>query len=188
MTLPLLIESYGYAAVFIGAFLEGETVLVLAGFAAERGYLLLPWAMLVAAIGGFLGDQLYFFLGRRYGSRLAARYPTVQRRAATVDGWLHRYHAPLIIGIRFMYGFRIVGPIAFGMGRVPALTFMLFNFIGACLWAVLVTGIGYLFSGAMAAMLTDSKRYEHWGLAIIVLIALSVWALYRYRGRKNRSV
>src|SRR5712671_1110754 len=101
MTLPLLIQTYGYAAVFVGAFLEGETVLVLAGFAAERGYLELPWVMVVALLGGFLGDQFYFFSGRCYGNRIIARYPVMQRRAAKMDAWLHRFHAPLIIGIRF---------------------------------------------------------------------------------------
>ena len=37
--LPGLIDAYGYLAVFVGAFLEGETILALAGLAAYRGYL-----------------------------------------------------------------------------------------------------------------------------------------------------
>ncbi len=183
MTLPLLIEKFGYLAILIGAFLEGETVLVLGGFAAERGYLELPWVMVVALLGGFSGDQLYFFLGRRYGNRILTRFPSARQRAAKVDQWLHRFHAPLIIGIRFMYGFRIIGPVILGMGRVSALKFIVLNFIGACIWAVLVVGIGYVFSEALAALLADGKRYEWVGFAAIVLIGFGAWVVHRIRGK-----
>lgn len=70
-----LIEAYGYLAIFVGAFLEGETIIAMGGFAAQRGYLDLPKVVVVGLFGGFLGDQLYFFLGRRHGSDLLARFP-----------------------------------------------------------------------------------------------------------------
>jgi membrane protein DedA with SNARE-associated domain len=60
MAVESLIEEYGYIAVFVGAFLEGETVLVLAGFAAHRGHLDLPRVITMAMFAGWLGDQLYF--------------------------------------------------------------------------------------------------------------------------------
>jgi membrane protein DedA with SNARE-associated domain len=39
MTLESILDPYGYLAVLVGTFLEGETILVLGGFAAHRGYL-----------------------------------------------------------------------------------------------------------------------------------------------------
>ena len=51
MLLEELITTYGYAAVGIGSFLEGETVLVLGGLAAHRGYLELPWVIVYAFLG-----------------------------------------------------------------------------------------------------------------------------------------
>ena len=45
MSLPQLLTDYGYWAVFVGSLLEGETILILAGFAAHRGYLSLPLVM-----------------------------------------------------------------------------------------------------------------------------------------------
>jgi membrane protein DedA with SNARE-associated domain len=53
--LQSLIENYGYLAVFIAAFLEGETILVMAGFAAYQGYLDLEKVILIALFGGLLG-------------------------------------------------------------------------------------------------------------------------------------
>jgi membrane protein DedA with SNARE-associated domain len=58
-----LVQDYGYYAVFVGALLEGETVLAMAGYAAFEGYLKLERVILIAAIGGFLGDQFFFYLG-----------------------------------------------------------------------------------------------------------------------------
>ena len=65
--LESLIANYGYAAVLIGTFVEGETILVIAGFAAHRGYLSLPWVILLAFAGSLAGDQLWFYVGRRSG-------------------------------------------------------------------------------------------------------------------------
>ncbi len=64
MTLESFIQTYGYLALLVGTFLEGETILVLAGFAAHLGYLNLPWVILVAFVGTLSGDQLFFYLGR----------------------------------------------------------------------------------------------------------------------------
>jgi membrane protein DedA with SNARE-associated domain len=180
--LQSLIENYGYLTVFIGAFLEGETILVMAGFAAYRGYLDLEKVILIALFAGFLGDQLYFFLGRRHGRDILARFPTLKPRVERVDTLLRRYHLLLIPGIRFMYGLRIVGPIAFGMGRVEAVRFLFLNFIGATLWAPLIAGAGYLFGGALESLLHDIHRYEKLILGAFICFGLGAWAVRRLHG------
>ena len=179
MDLPALIDSYGYLTVFVGAFLEGETILALAGLAAYRGYLDLWVVITVALFAGFLGDQFYFFLGRLNGHRMLARFPHARERAHRFDAMLERWHAPLIVGIRFMYGFRIIGPMILGMGRVPAWKFMLYNFIGAALWAPLIAGIGYFFGTVIKATLGHVKRYELW-LGATILVIGACFALYHH--------
>ena len=181
MDLAGLIDSYGYLAVFFGALLEGETILALAGLAAYRGYLDLYTVIAIAMLAGFLGDQIYFFLGRFKGKEVLERFPKMKRRAQRFDALLSRWHAPLIIGIRFMYGFRIVGPILLGMGRVPAWKFMLYNFIGAAIWAPLIASIGYFFGGAVKAALGHLKRYELWIFAMVLVIGLLVALYHHYR-------
>ena len=179
--LPGLIDTYGYWAVFVGAFLEGETILALAGLAAYREYLDLRWVILVALMAGFLGDQFYFWLGRRKGQQILARFPDAQARADRFDALLARWHAPLIIGIRFMYGFRIAGPIMLGMGRVAAWKFMLYNFIGAAIWAPLITCIGYFFGSAIEAMIGHLKRYELWAAGGLLAVGLIIFAVQHVR-------
>ncbi|CAM5781478.1 DedA family protein [Castellaniella caeni] len=138
-----LIHAYGYWAVAVGTFLEGETVLLAASAAAARGYLQLPVVVALAAVFGSLGDQCFFFLGHRYGTRLVARFPALQPRVARAQALLRRYDARLILVIRFLYGLRMAGPIAMGASGVSWRRFALFNFIGAIVWALLVGGIGY---------------------------------------------
>ena len=184
MDIPSFVDSYGLLAVFIGAFLEGETILALAGLAAYRGYLELYHVIVVALIAGFLGDQFFFFLGRFNGQRILARYPHAQERAQRFDALLSRWHAPLIVGIRFMYGFRIVGPILLGMGRVPAWKFVVFNFIGASIWAPLIAAIGYFFGSILETVLHDMKRYEIWVFLVIALLGAAIGAYQHLRAKE----
>ncbi len=179
--LQALLESYGYIGVLVGALLEGETVLVMAGFAAHRGLLYFPWVVAVAAAGGFLGDQLFFALGRYRGRQMLVRFPSVQRQAVRVEELIRRHSVWLILGVRFMYGLRIAGPVLIGMSRVPRVEFIFLNLLGALIWAGLVAGAGYLFGKAVAMALRDAWRYELELLIAIALIGLVFWLLRRAR-------
>lgn len=185
MTLAGLVQGYGYYVVFLGTLLEGETILVMAGFAAHSGYLELSWVIGVAAVGGTLGDQLYFYLGRRYGPQILARFPRLQPGAAKVVALLHRHHLPLIISIRFMYGLRTVGPLVFGMSHLGRMRFFVLNLTGAMLWAVLVGGAGYFFGTALEVLVADLRRYEEGLLALMAGVGLIAWLVRRWRRRRS---
>ncbi|HEY8050480.1 MAG TPA: DedA family protein [Ramlibacter sp.] len=163
------IEHYGYFAVLVGALLEGESILVLGGFAAHEGHLDLGLVLLVAFAGGTLGDQLLFWFGRASGPRLLRRYAPLARAGERVGALLMRHDASLIFGIRFMYGLRIAGPVAMGaLGVVPR-RFAIFNVLGAAVWAPLVGGAGYLFGHALQVWLGHLEHYE--GIALMLLAA-----------------
>jgi membrane protein DedA with SNARE-associated domain len=103
-------EHYGYLAVFVGSLLEGETIVAMAGLAAQQGHMSLGWTMAIAFLGGTLGDMGFFWAGRHQGRRLLSRIPGGLERAAGVERILRRHDAILVVGIRFMYGLRIIGP------------------------------------------------------------------------------
>lgn len=183
MFLTALLIKYGYAAVLLGTFLEGETILIMAGFAAHRGYLNLYGVIGMATVGSFLGDQLYFYLGTRYGWRILNRFPDLKPRALRVQALLERYHLPLILGIRFLYGLRIVGPLAIGMSSVSRIRFFGLNLLGAIIWAALIGSSGYLFGYALELILADLKLYEEALLALMLIAGIVVWIGYRWRQR-----
>jgi membrane protein DedA with SNARE-associated domain len=185
--LPALVDAYGYIAVFIGAFLEGETVLALAGLAARRGYLDFRWVVCIALVAGFVGDQFFFFLGRVRGHAILERFPNWRERADRFDAMLARWHAPLIVAIRFIYGFRILGPIMLGMGRCASWKFVVFNLIGAIIWAPLIAGLGYLFGAMLESVLHDLKHVELWAFVALLGLGLAVFLLHRWRSRERRA-
>ena len=185
MDLAALIDAYGYAAVFAGSFLEGETVLALSGLAAQRGYLALPWVIAIAAAGGLVGDQVYFGIGRLVGARLVARFPSLRPGVERANRLLHRYAVPLIIGIRFIYGLRIVGPMAIGMSGIHWLRFALLNFVGAVLWALVVAGIGYVLGDTLTWLVGDLAGIEKWVFAALLALGIALAVILQVRGRRK---
>jgi len=185
MLLESLIARYGYATIVVGTFLEGETILVLAGFAAHRGYLNLFGVMACAFIGSLAGDQLYFHLGHRKGQELLNRHPDWQPRIRKVLAILERHQTLLILGFRFVYGLRTITPIILGSSRVSARRFLLFNALGALAWAVVITLLGYLFGEAVQALLGDLRHYEEVLFAVLAGIGLLVWLIHRWRRRMH---
>lgn len=187
MNISNLVEQYGYIAVFIGTFLEGETVLLFAGFAAHRGLMKLPEVMLLAFIASTLGDQFFFFLGRLYGDRLFTKYPALRKQVPRVENLLATHHTPLILSIRFMYGLRVAGPIIMGAMNISPLRFCILNVIGAAIWAVLVAWAGYQFGNVLEVLLHDVKVVEEIVL-VGILCAGFTWAIYRhYKKRANQG-
>jgi membrane protein DedA with SNARE-associated domain len=174
MDIAQLIQDYGYVAVAIGAFLEGETVLILAAVSAHLGYLKLPAVMAVAALGAFVGDNVYFLAGRLWGPRLMARFPALGRAVPRVDRFVGRWHALAVILLRFTYGLRIAGPIVLGAGRMKTFSFVWANAVGAVLWAVLLGAIGWGFGHAATGLLGGLARVEHIAIGVVVTIVLLV--------------
>lgn len=188
MNIPYLLEHYGYIAVLIGTFLEGEAILIMAGFAAQSGYLEVPIVMLVATVGSFSGDQCYFHYGRHYGVRhLLGRFPSLDSRVGRVIQLLDRYHLPVILSIRFLYGLRIAGPIAIGMSKISWPRFLILNLVGAIIWAVTITEAGYLFGHAFELLIADFQRYAVFALAAAIVAGLAAWWIYCARRSRAKG-
>lgn len=176
MSLEQLIQDYGYLAVLIGTFLEGETILVLGGLAAHLGFLELQWVIVSAFAGSFFGDQLYFYIGRFYGPRILAKRLSWQANAEKVYRHLHRHQNLLILTFRFYYGLRNVTPFAIGASQVSPLRFFILNLIGAVIWAITLAVLGYLFGEAFRLFLHDVHRRGLYLLGAVVVIGIVVWA------------
>lgn len=173
-----LIARFGYLAVLAGTFFEGETVPVLAGFAANQGLLRLDLVMLCAFAGSFCGDQLWFWIGRRYGRTWLAKHPKSAAAADKVGRLLDRWGDWFVLSFRFLYGLRAVSPVAIGLSSISALRFAVLNLISAAVWAVAVGSLGYAFGQAIEGMMGRLKVWEHRILAAAA-IALVVYVLHR---------
>ncbi len=155
-------------------------MLALAGLAAHDGHLRLEAVIAVAAVAGFAGDQLFFWLGRTCEAPLRRRFPRLFAHAPRLERLTARWHAWVIVLVRFAYGLRIAGPILLGTTRLPAARFALFNAIGALLWAHLVALAGWFLGAALESWLGKLQRAEHWLVIGALLVALP-WLLHRWR-------
>ena len=181
--LETLLNAYGYPALLVGTFLEGETILILGGVAANMGYLSLGWVITCGFLGTLLGDQLYFYLGRRHGAEFLARRPAWHTHTQRVHRIMERYPVLLVMGFRFLYGLRTVTPFALGTSSVPYLKFTLLNLIGAGLWAVAIGLAGFYFGHGVEAVLGEIRHYEIQVLVFIGVSGMLVWVAYLIRRR-----
>ena len=184
--LDSFIRNYGYLALLVGTFLEGETILMLGGLSAQLGYLDLSLVMVVAFIGSFSGDQFYFIVGRLKGAELLTKHQRLRARVSKVHCYLERYHDLIMLAFRFVYGIRIMTPFVLGMNpRIRTGRFFVFNAIGAAIWSVVVAGGGYLFGHALELVLSDIKHYEQVIMIGMAVLGLGLWLFHKYRSRKN---
>jgi membrane protein DedA with SNARE-associated domain len=186
--MQLFIEQYGYIFVFLGTLFGGETVLAMAGFVAHRGYLLLPWVIVIGWAGNFTDTLIWFLLGRYFGNAVIRRYPAWQPRIDKMDNWLIRYRAPAVIGVRFFAGFRTPANLAIGMSDIPLLSFLLLNLVGAFLWAVVIATVGYFFGTAVKALMGDLKDLELLLVALMGVMGVAGWLYLRWRHRRQAVV
>jgi len=185
--LPHLIETYGYLAILIGTFLEGETILILGGFAAHQGYLNLAGVIAAAFSGTLCSDQLFFYLGRKHAGLFLDRHPARRNKVETVNRILKRYGYPILLSFRFLYGLRTVTPFAVGMSAFPAVTFLVLNVASAVLWAIVLGAGGYFFGRVLEATVGRIKEYELYVLLLVASVGICLWLWHFYRHHKVRN-
>ncbi len=178
MNFAQLVTIFGYPIIFFGTFFEGETVLILGGFLAHRGYVELPWVIFLAFLGTLAGDQLYFYIGRWKGIRFIDSRPHWKRKTDRVFNLLHKHQVALIVGFRFIYGIRTVAPFIIGASGIGTARYLVLNIAGAASWAVVIGVLGYFFGQAAEHLIEEVKRYELWFVAGMIIFGALVWVLY----------
>lgn len=187
MTPELLLHQFGYLAVFVGTFLEGETILVMAGFFAERGHLDIYIVGVTAALGAYAGHVFWFWLGRRYGVRLLDRFPRMKQHFGKGIRLFERYGATAIIITQWLYGLRITAAVIIGVSRIPLLTFLVIEAISVIVWAAAISAAGYFFGRAVEEVLGRAAHVEKWGLLILIVAGVSVWLYHRWNERRSQT-
>lgn len=180
-----LLQQFGYPALLLGTFLEGEMSLLLAAYLALRGYLNLEAVVLFAFCGTFASDQLWYYLGRRHGRRLLVRRPRWQALGDQALRHLRRHPDLWVLSFRFIYGMRTVMPLAIGLSGYSWRRYVLLDAIGAALWAGGLGLAAYHLGAALEVLLGDLRRYQLYVFATLALLGAALWL--RRRGRPPES-
>jgi membrane protein DedA with SNARE-associated domain len=172
------IRNYGYLGVFLGACIEGETILLAAGCACYFGYLNLITVMITAFFGTLIADQVCYHIGRFYGPALLQKYPKVAEKADRVFYLLKKYDAWFMMSFRFIYGIRIASPLIIGASGITPSRFTWFNFPAALVWAIIVAGCGYIFAESILWFIDNIIEYQKYVAGSIVLV-IAGWFTYK---------
>jgi membrane protein DedA with SNARE-associated domain len=176
-----------YLVLFAGTVLEGETVLISAGFAVQQGYLSLPMVVLTAWLGAISGDHFFFVLGRYRGRSIFEAGSSMSGRLGKAGALLERYRSAVIISCRFLYGFRMVAPFAIGAAGVSAGRFVTLNALSGLIWASLFGLAGYFFGATFDAVARDFHTCLAAGAGILGLMALAAVIAVMRKRSKDRS-
>ncbi len=197
-----LLETFGvlglFAVVFaetgllVGFFLPGDSLLVLAGLVCAVGaksnldiHLNLAVVLVGLFVSATLGAQTGYLIGRKAGPALFRREDSRLFKHEYVEKAQHyfdKYGAKTVIIARFIPIVRTFANPFAGVAKMPAREFALFNMIGAALWAVGVTMIGYVLGKTIPSAEDHLVVIE----GIIILLSLIPIGIEIVRSRRTR--
>lgn len=187
-TLAQVLSTYGYAAIFgvillesAGLPLPGETVLVGAAVLAGSGKGLdIRFVIAAAALAAILGDNLGYWVGRRFGEPLLERFgPKVglDERKRLLGRYLFRRYGGMIVFFgRFAALLRTYSALLAGANRLDFWVFLPWNATGGMVWASIFGAGGYLLGQSIERI---AGPIGWIALAAAAAGALLLWRFYK---------
>jgi len=164
-----LVSRYGLWAVFFGVMIEGDLTLLFAGVLAHSGLISFGEALITSTLGGFVGDSISYLIG--YSGKEKIKNSNFYRRAQPqLERLCARFGIYSIFLVKYVYGLRTASAIFFGFAHMRFLRrFGPLTLLSCALWALILIGIGFSFSGAIGVMIGRVKR-----AGIVLLVALGI--------------
>jgi phosphatidylglycerol lysyltransferase len=171
---------YGYLLLFAGVAVEADGFLIAGAFLAARGYFDIRIVLVLSAIATTLANQFWFRLARLRGQAFFERRVQTDRRFQRISGWMQRRDTALIFLSRFLYGFRVAIPAAYGATGMSAWRFTWLDALSACVWSVIVGFASYAIGDSLRLIIDDVRRYE-WLVLLAIVILVGVVFVRRHR-------
>ncbi len=191
-TLVHLIAVYGLLVVFVSVFLDQggipvpayPPIIVTAALAVDHGQSVWP-IVLVAAGAAVMADWLWYIGGRRLGAkllRLMCRLSLSPDSCVLMTRGIYgRWGAPSLIVAKFVPGFAAVATTLAGETGTRPGRFLLYDSIGALLWAGLAVALGAVFHEAVNSVLEQLEELGRYALPVLAgaIVAFVLWKLWR---------
>lgn len=137
------INEFGYLALMVGTFFEGETAILTASSLIYKGLFNFPWTVLAAFGGSFLSDWIYYLIGRLNGKVFIAKRPKIATKVKPVTDFFHKNKFQILFSYRFLYGFRVVIPLVIGMSGLKPMSYLFYSVVTGLIWATTISTAGY---------------------------------------------
>lgn len=183
----MLIQG-GIPLLWLNVFLEQLGVpvpavptLVVAGALSRDGKISSTHVMIAAVVASLLADWIWFLLGRRYGYRILA---TLCRISLSPDSCVRdteqrfeRWGLKSLLIAKFIPGFSTVAPPLAGVTKGSTITFLIYDTIGALLWAGSAVTAGRIFHHAIDRILAALQNLGWWAAVVVILVFALVIAV-----------
>ena len=196
LNLPLpLLDHWGYIIIFvsaiaetlpiIGAFVPGQTIIILGGLLAKLGIFRLEAVMVAAAAGSVTGDALAYYIGHKFGYDFVVRYGKYfflneKKYQKTKDLVSEHTGKALIIG-RFSPFTRALAAFLTGIYKIKFSKFIFYSIIGGVSWSAISVFMGYIIGQGFAGAAKYLGRIVLAALILIIVIFLAYRALNKKR-------
>ncbi|MEX0906725.1 MAG: dephospho-CoA kinase [Gemmatimonadota bacterium] len=181
----VLLVTATETAFFIGLLIPAEATVLVAAFMAQAGYFSVVHVLLATILGGLLGDQIGYVLGRTGGRRAAAsagRLGRLWRQHEARALVLFRQRSILAVSAaRFISFVRTLMPWFAGMSRMSYGRFLLYDAIGVIGWGTASVGAGYLAGRSWHVMASALGTAS----TLIILALLGTIGLMTIRSRRR---
>jgi membrane-associated protein len=171
---------FAETGLLIGFFLPGDSLLLIAGILASDGHFDLGLAIPLCFVGAFLGSEVGYFIGVRLGPRIFTRKDSrffKQDYVERTHGFFERHGPKTVVLARFVPIVRTFTPVMAGVGSMRHRVYMVFNLIGALLWAVGVLLVGYALGDAIG----NVSEVELLPIIAVVVLISFIPALIEWR-------
>ena len=172
----------------LGIPLPEEITLLMAGYLSYEGDVVLSLMWMVCVAGITVGDSLLFFIGKKWGTKVAA-HPTIVKfwrleRQEKIRGYFENHGTRTIFFVRFLSGLR--GPTHMLAGSVgfPFWKYLITNFLAVLIHVTLVLGLGYVFGNHIDVLRHNVAAAKHILIVIALMIILILFIRYSYSSKK----
>lgn len=192
-----LVNNYGnwiYAILFaivfcetglvVLPFLPGDSMLFAAGTIAAVGDMNIFVLMGLLIVAAILGDFVNFEIGKHFGQKLFSNPNSKifkQSYLQKTHDYYEKYGGRTIIIARFIPIVRTFAPFVGGMGNMNYAQFARYNIVGAVLWVVSFTTLGYFFG-----QLPFVKEHFSWIMIAIIVFSVVPMIVEIIRHRKDK--
>ena len=183
-----ILSSWGYWAILAivalesaGLPLPGETLLIGAAiYARLTGNMSIGGIVLAAAGGAIAGDNLGYWIGRRYGVALVERYGArigIGPEKFRLSQYLfHKWGGLVVFFGRFITILRMLAALLAGANRTPLRQFMIYNAAGGVVWAATFGYGAYYLAAGFGAFEGAAARFAAGALLVVMFLH---WRYYR---------
>jgi membrane protein DedA with SNARE-associated domain len=184
-----LMKEYGYTILYLWSILEGESGLVMAGLLTHTGDMNLYLSIFIAGLGGFTGDQIYFYIGRYNKKYVHSKLRGQRRKFALAHLLLKKYGWPIIFMQRYMYGLRTIIPISIGLTRYDAKMFAIINIFSAWVWGAITIIPVWYFGEEILTILKIAKQYWYVAIPFALMIGGGIyWYFHKVTIKQEKEI